>query len=403
VYQFFSIYANLAIEAGTFDPSAAPPRPVTARDTLDRWIAHQLETTTAAVTAELDGYRLYEASRALLAFVDDLSNWYVRRSRARFWGEGRDAEDALWTLYEVLLRTSHLLAPFVPFHAEGLYRALTVDVGRADLPDSVHLAAWPEVDPARLDPALADDMAIAREVASLGLAARAATKLKVRQPLRAATVVLADGSRQPAVHALAALVTDELNVRELRYADDAAGIVEIVVKPNFRTLGRRLGGRVQDVARALAAKDPSETKAALDSGTLAVDLDGETIALTADEVEVRVTPKAGFEAASSRAAVVALATDLDEDLIAEGFVRELTNRVQTLRKDENLGYAERLALWIDADPESSASIRRFEEYLAGETLCRSLAYGAPSDASGLVARTWDVDGRAVRGWIRRGG
>ncbi len=401
VYQFFSIYANLARDAGTFDPAGSAPRPVSERDLLDRWITHRVETTTQVVTKELEDYRLYEASRALLDFVDDLSNWYVRRSRQRFWAEGEALQDALWTLYEVLLRTSHLLAPFVPFHADALFRALTADVGRTDVQPSVHLQPWPAVRSEHLDDALAEDMALTRRVASLGRAAREASRLKVRQPLAAATVVLADARRGEALQRLSFLISDELNVREVRLGADAAELVEIEIKPNLKTLGRRLGPKLKALATLLASSDAGKLKRELDAGSTTVVLEGEELVLTPDDVLVRVSPRAGFEAASSTEAVVALATELDADLLAEGFVRELTSRVQTLRKEADLGYADRIALRFVGSESVTASILQFGEELKGETLCVDLKGQAPDASEGWTERTWDLDGSEVRAWMQR--
>lgn len=402
VYQFFSIYADIAAEKGTFDPSGTPPRPIAARHQLDRWIHSRLQTTLAGVTERLEGYRLYEASRALLAFVDDLSNWYVRRSRRRFWGEGDDAQDALWTLYEVLVATTHVLAPFVPFHADGLYRALTVEAGVAGAAESVHLAAWPTPDTAGIDADLEADMALARDVASLGLAARAASKIKVRQPLDAATVVLADPAGQTALEPLVPMLVDELNVREIRFAADAADFVQYQVKPNFKTLGARLGKKVKLLAKALAGMDAAQLKRDADAGTLTIDLDGEAVALGPDDLDIRVQATGAYEAASNAEAVVALHTELTDDLVAEGFVRELTSKLQSLRKEEDLGYTDRIRLRLHAaDADHASAIERFQDGITTEVLCTDLAVVAAAPEGDWVARTWDVEGASVQGWMQR--
>ncbi len=397
VYQFFSIYANIAAAEGRFDPHGAPPRPMRERADLDRWLGHQLLVTAETVTDHLEAYRLYDAARALIAFSDDLSNWYVRRSRARFWGEGADTEDALWTLYEVLRELSTLVAPFVPFLADALWRGLMVAPGLAPEDASVHLQDWPRIDPSWRDDELAADMALARQVASLGLATRNQSKIKVRQPLAAATVVLADSGRAPALERFAALVTDELNVREVRLADDAGAFVTFHVKPDYRALGPRLGKGVKAVAAALAKLPGHVVKAGLDAGTLAVDVDGERVSLSAAEVDVRVEAKGSFEAASGPDAVVALHTGLDDDLRAEGFVRELLNRVQTARKEADLGYTDRIALALDLPEAQADAVRAHQATLCGESLCTSLTL---SEGEGEAA-VWDVDGVEVRAWLRR--
>jgi isoleucyl-tRNA synthetase len=378
VYQFFSIYADIAQKAGAFDPAGGIARPAAERALLDRWILDQLQRTVAEMTRELDGYGIYAAARALLRFVDDLSNWYVRRSRARFWGEGPDLTDALWTLYECLSTTSRLLAPFVPFLAEALWQRLAVAPGRSGADVSVHLTAWPSPDPALLDDSLNADMALVRQLASLGLAARAASKVKVRQPLEAVSVVLADPSRRQAVQALAELLVDELNVREIRFADDATDFVKLTLKPDYKALGRKLGKDMKACAAALSAIDPAAAKRAIDAGGLELPLgDGRAIVLTSDEVVVQVEAQGAFEAASAPEAVVALHTELTDDLRAEGFVRELTSKVQGVRKELDLGYTQRIALWIDADDATAQAVGRFGDYLKGETLTRTLTLAPP--------------------------
>jgi isoleucyl-tRNA synthetase len=389
VYQFFAIYAEIGADNGSFDPKRAAPRAVGDRHLLDRWITGPLHATIATVTRELDAVRLYEASRALSAFVDDLSNWYVRRSRERFWGEGVDLEDSLWTLWEVLVGLSKVLAPFVPFTAEALYRALVVAPGVAG-PESVHLCAWPEA--GSHDPALAADMALIRDLASLGLSARAASKLKVRQPLHDATVILADPSRRTAVDALAGLLTDELNVHRIVFAEDAGTYVDFAAKPDFKKLGARLGKDMKAVAAKVAAIPGVEVSRALAAGGLEVTLeDGRNFSISADEVLVTVTPKAGFQAASSAAAVVAVKTELDEALRAEGFVRELVNRVQTMRKEADLGYTQRIELDIDADRDVLGWVETHAAYLKHETLATAARLG-----QGRGNKAVDVEGRAVR-------
>jgi len=394
VYQFFAIYANIAHEQGNFEPISGTAPPPGERSELDRWILHRLHETVDAVTRLMDAYLLYDASRSILLFVDDLSNWYVRRSRARFWGEGKELSDALWTLYEVLQTLTRLIAPFVPFTAEALYREL---VRRGDVPTSVHMDAWPTVDPALVDDALGRDMALVRELASLGLSARASARIKVRQPLVRATVVLADPSRESVVLEHADVLKDELNVKEIELAADAAVFVSYVIKPDFRRLGPRLGKDVKRVAAALASMDGGNVKRALDTGRLDIDLGDRVVSVDAEDVVVRVEQKGEYEAASSPTAVVALSTKIDDDLRAEGLVRELVSRVQALRRDLDLGYTQRIALEVEADPEMLDALQRFGAYLRHETLATELRLGvAPGGGPGWTEREWDVDGHAVR-------
>jgi len=394
VFQFFAIYANIAEEQGNFDPiSGTAPAPG-ERSELDRWILHRLNETVDGVTHSMDAYLLYDAARSILAFVDDLSNWYVRRSRSRFWGEGKELADALWTLYEVLQTLTRLIAPFVPFTAEALHQEL---LRQRDAPASVHLDAWPAVDRARLDDVLGRDMALVRELASLGLAARASARVKVRQPLSLATVVLADPSGESVVRAHADVLKDELNVKRIEVAADATAFVAYLVKPDFRRLGPRLGKDVKRVAAALSAMDGGVVKRALDAGRLEIDLGDRLVSVDADDVVVRVEQKGEFEAASSPMAVVALSTKIDGDLRAEGLLRELVSRVQALRRDLDLGYTQRIALEMDGDPEVLDALERFGGYLQQETLATELRLGAErTGGAGWTKREWEVDGHSVR-------
>ena len=381
VHSFFGIYANIA----GFDPTQSAP---VERSELDRWVLHELNQTTAAMTEYLDAYNIYEAARSLQAFVESLSNWYVRRSRSRFWSE---ESSALWTLYEVLVQVAHLAAPFVPFMAEALYQDLC-----GHLPESsVHHRSWPKVNTAALNPELSENMALVRELASLGLAARKNVGVRVRQPLRAVEVVLAEQERAQALQPLLGLLIDELNVREVRFSERAEDFVDFAVKPNFKALGKRLGKQMKACAKALSGMDGAAVRAQVLAGGLTIDLEGTPVTLTEDEVDVRVTPKASFQAAGSAKAVVALHAELDADLLEEGLSREVISRVQSLRKQLDLGYTQRLALHVDGDPAVVAAVERFRDHVAKETLVQTWE----SAPFGQVSED-EVDGKAVRISVR---
>lgn len=363
VHAFFAIYANIA----DFDPSGEPPA-LADRAPLDRWILSELEATRNTVTTQLDDYRIYEAARALQSFVDGLSNWYVRRSRRRFWGEGQELQDALWTLYEALVQVAHLAAPFAPFMAEALYRDL-----RPGDELSVHHRAWPAARPERLDPELADAMALVRELASLGLSARKGVGVRVRQPLRAIEVVLAEPSAAGSLSPLLDLLTEELNVREVRFASRADDFVDFTVKPNFKVLGRKLGKDMKHCAKALSGMPGGDVRAAVLGGGLSLDLPGGTVVLGPDEIIVQVQPREGFQAAGSADAVVALHADLDDDLRQEGLAREVLSKVQGLRKQLDLGYTQRIRLHVDGDAQVQAAVSRFQDHIGSESLVREWA------------------------------
>ena len=390
VHQFFTIYANMA----GFDPTQPAPRAVGERCMLDRWVLHELDRVIERVSRFMDDLLIYDAARAIQEFVDSLSNWYVRRSRSRFWGEGPDLDDALYTLYEVLEELTRVIAPFVPFMAEGLYRSLVTAPG-VESPASVHHCAFPERKPERFAPDLAEDMELVRELASLGLAARAKVGVRVRQPLEAAEVVLADPARAARLQPLASLLEDELNVREVRFTEDPERFVEFKVKPNFRALGKRLGKDMKACAALLGSMPGAELRRQVLGGGLELDLPSGRVVLTEEDVMIEVEPRGAFQAAGSRLALVALSTELNDDLREEGLSREVVSRIQGLRKDLDLGYADRIRVGLGGDPQLVASVRRFWDYVAKETLAVELLE-APEDAPAI-----DIDGLELRLWAEK--
>ncbi|HJN78085.1 MAG TPA: isoleucine--tRNA ligase [Myxococcota bacterium] len=360
VHSFFAIYANIA----GFDPATETPPPLSERDRLDRWVHAELDSTVGAVTRLMDDYRLYEAARTIQTFVESLSNWYVRRSRRRFWGDGAEQLAALWTLYEVLEETSRLVAPFVPFMAEALYRDLRSDHD----PISVHLCDYPTQDPAREDSELDSAMSLVRDLASLGLAARKKVGVRVRQPLRALEVVLADPDRAEALEPLLPLLCEELNVREIHFTQDAERFVSFRVKPNYKALGKRLGKDMKACAAALSQMPGGEVRRRVLSGGLDLELPGGAVVLGPAEVVVEVEPKEGFQAAGSAAAVTVLHAELDDDLRQEGLAREVISRIQGLRKQNRFGYTDRIRLHVGGDPSLVEAVDRFRDHVAAETL-----------------------------------
>jgi len=381
VHSFFAIYANIA----GFDPASGTAPPLAERDRLDRWIHAELDRTVDEVTRLMDDYRLYEAARAIQGFVEGLSNWYVRRSRRRFWGEGQALQDALWTLYEVLAETARLIAPFVPFMGEALWS----DLRTSSDPVSVHLCDYPEPQEDRRDPGLDAAMRLVRDLASLGLAARKQVGVRVRQPLRALEVVLADGDLAAGLTPLMPLLCEELNVREVRFSAEADRFVTFKVKPNYKALGKRLGKDMKACAAALNTLPGGEVRQKVLAGGLSLDLPGGTVVLGPSEVVVEVLAKEGFQAAGSAAAVVVLHADLDDDLRQEGLAREVISRVQGLRKQARLGYTDRIRLHVGGSAEVVEAVERFKDHVAGETLAVEWLDSA------YDLHTLDVDGQEL--------
>jgi isoleucyl-tRNA synthetase len=369
VFSFFVTYADL--DGWTPPAGRAAPAPT---HVLDRWVLGELDATVAVVTEALDGFDALAGATRLARFVDDLSNWYVRRSRPRFWKASDPAAHA--TLHHALVVTAQLLAPFAPFLADELYVALT---GEA----SVHLSDWPAVGGAA-DAGLAAEMEAARRLVVLGRAARTDAKVKVRQPLGRALVLHPGATIGPEVMAE---VASELNVKAVDDVDTLSGLMTWTVVPNFRALGPRLGPRVNEVKAALAAADGSALVAQLEAEG-AVVVAGER--LTADDVEVRATRHDAFALAEEGGWAVALDLELDEALAAEGLARELVRSLNDLRKAVGLDIADRIAVTIDADDTVTAAVAVHRDYVMAEVLATSL------DVAPGGVHTLTVDGHPVR-------
>jgi isoleucyl-tRNA synthetase len=394
VYGFFTLYARLA----GFDPT----RPgSTATAPLDRWALAELADTVAEVTARLEAYDPAAAVRRLATFVDDLSNWYVRLSRRRFWhGAGEDAEAAFRTLWICLRTLALLLAPYVPFVAEALWQGLVVAVDR-DAPDSVHLVDWPEADREAVDEELRAAMAEARRLVGLGRQARTDAKVKVRQPLARALVTVSGRVRREGVAGLLDLVAAELNVKEVRFADGEAGLVAYRLNPNFRALGPRFGKDAPAVAAAVRAADAARLAPRLAAGgRIEVEVAGRgPVDLGPEEVGVVEEPVTGWRVAREGGSSVALDLEVTPELRREGLARDLVRAVQELRKEAGLRVEDRIELAVraEAEGEVAEALRAHRDYLLGETLAVEL-HDAPQ-GDGFEARV-DLDGQEVRVWLR---
>jgi isoleucyl-tRNA synthetase len=393
-HHFFTLYARLA----GFDPSGPAAGAPTA---LDRWVLAELADTVAEVTARLDAYDPAAAGRRLTAFVDDLSNWYVRLSRRRFWrGAGEDAEAAFRTLWTCLRTLALLLAPYVPFTAEKLWQDLAVPV-EPDAPDSVHLADWPAPDPAAADPELSAAMAEVRRLVGLGRQARTEAKAKVRQPLARALITVPDQVRA-GVTGLLDLVAAELNVKQVGFAEGEAGLVAFRLTPSFRVLGPRFGRDAQAVAAALR-QAPPELAAALAPRLRAgerVELDVAglgIVQLGPDEVGVVEEPVTGWRVVREGATSVALDLEVSAELRREGLARDLVRAVQDLRKAAGLAVEDRIELAVKAEGEVAAAVDAHRDYLLGETLATALHRAPQGD--GHDTRV-ELDGEPVRLWLR---
>ena len=390
-FSFFTTYASL----NSFDVSDAGIPVAGERGPLDRWILSRLASTTAAVTEALETYEPLAAATALAGLVDDLSNWYVRRSRRRFWRTDPDAPAgdtlaAQATLHTVLTVLSLLLAPLCPFVADAMWR----DLIGADDGASVHLADWPVSDVARVDAELEAQMELARRLTSLGRAARSEASVKVRQPLRRALVFLPADS--PAI--LRDMVADELNVDEIDTADELSEVIQFELKPNFKTLGARLKDLVREVQPALDALDTAAAAAALEEGrSITVVLGGEEVELSPHDVVLRVRGQQGFAVSREGGEVVALDLDLDEGLRKRGLSRDVVRLVQDLRKASGLEVSDRIRLNV----VGLDIIAEFFDFIGREVLAVEIING-PGEGEGFFL---DLDDELltepVRVWLER--
>jgi isoleucyl-tRNA synthetase len=357
--QLWNTYAFLS----TYEPE----REGEATD-LDHWILSRLSATVETVTERMDAFDTTTAGRAIAEFVDDLSNWYVRGSRRRFWeGDGT----AFATLETALLTVSKLIAPFTPFIADELYDNLD------GTEPSVHLTDWPE--PSARDIGLEHAMTVARETVRLGLSARAAAKVKLRQPLQEA-VVVAVGREREGIERLADIVRDQLNVRELRFVQAADELGSYEVKPNYRALGPRFGKAMPQVATAVAALDPAHVSAALrERRAIGIAVDGRDHELTADDLVLAMAPLEGYQLEREGSHAVALELALDEGLRREGLAREVVHAVQNARKAAGLAVEDRIRLALGGDDELLGAAQAHEEYLAREVLAVEIAYDGSLD------------------------
>jgi isoleucyl-tRNA synthetase len=389
-YSFFVTYANLAPEwqvaGGKLQENGTRNTQHATENLLDKWLLSELNRLVRDVTEAYENYDVLGATRPIDAFVDSLSNWYVRLNRRRFW-DGDPA--ALQTLHHALVTLSKLLAPATPFVSEELYQNLVVAVDES-APNSVHLALWPEVDESLIDEELSVAMDLAQKVTTLGRAAREAASLKVRQPLSQVVVRTRSDGEQAALRRVQQYVLGELNIRELTFADAAGDLVDVQVFPLPRQLGQKYGAGYPKIRKAVAAMDQMDLANRFRAGeTVEVEVEGgERYALEAGDVEVRTSPREGYNVAEDSGYLVAVTTTITPELELEGHARELVRRVQQLRKDAGLEISDRIVLHVSDTALVSDVLAAHGDYVKEETLTVDLV----SDASqnGAASETFPL-------------
>ncbi|MEI7851948.1 MAG: class I tRNA ligase family protein, partial [Kiritimatiellales bacterium] len=363
-YSFFVTYANI----DKWKPGSS--KLGESENLLDRWIESSLANLCQEVTAAMDNYDLQRAVRPFVAFIEDLTNWYIRRSRRRFWKseDDGDKQQAYATLYHVLIELCKIAAPFTPFMAEEIYRNLRTD----DMPESVHLCDFPTAAGAKRNIALETQMRIVMDVVSMGHQIRKDRDVKVRQPLRRLDVVSRDSGLLNQVGELKQIIAEELNVREVFFGDDETSLATLSAKANFKTLGKKFGKQVQQINLAVQKLSAKDLHTVASGEGLVLKIGNETFELAGEDIVVERTPKEGLAVQAQGALVVALDLELDDDLIREGLARELVNNVQQMRKAHGLEVTDRIHLKISSDEAVREAVVAFDGYIQSEVLALSI-------------------------------
>ncbi len=368
---------------------------------LDRWLLSELNALIQKVTTELDAYDPTGAGRAIEAFVDDLSNWYVRRNRRRFWRgvseSDADKQSAYNTLWVALTTLSKLLAPFTPFVAEELWQNLVRSID-PDAETSVHLATWPIAGTSMIDNSLNEETQLVKRICSLGRAARAKAQIKVRMPLSEVVVKARSPEEAAVLRKNEALVMEELNAKSLRLIDDETEVVRYDVKPNLPVLGRKYGAGVAEIRAGLAALSPLGVAESVRRGWVIIigahELTAEDILLQAQDVD-------GYAAVADGGFVVAVATTITPALADEGLAREVVRRIQDMRREAGFELSDRITTWFSGDADLRRVMASQGDYVRAETLATEMVNGeAPPDAHGA---TFDLEGIGVSLAVRRNG
>lgn len=374
-YSFFALYANV----DDFNNSQ-PQIPIAERPEIDRWVISLLNTLVKEVDEYYETYEPTKAGRAISDFVNDnLSNWYVRLNRKRFWGGSMttDKMSAYQTLYTCLETVAKLMAPIAPFYADKLYHDLTIACGGTEL--SVHLADFPKYDTLIVDKALEERMQIAQSISSMILALRRKVSIKVRQPLMQIMIPVLDQHQQDAIEAVRDLILNEVNVKELKYVDNAAGILVKKVKPDFKKLGPRYGKIMKQLAAVVQIMDQTTISQLESAGVYTFDIEGQSATIELADVEIISEDIEGWLVANEGRLTVALDITITEDLRKEGIARELVNRIQNIRKSNGFDIVDRIKVKISDSDEINNAVKEYYDYIAGQVLADEITLEADVD------------------------
>jgi len=393
-YSFFAMYAN--IDGFTFSGTAIP---IADRPEIDKWVISRLNTTVKLVEEYLEDYEPTKAARELENFVEELSNWYVRRNRRRFWKEGNtlDKTAAYQTLYECLLNLSKLISPIAPFIGEWLYQKLNEVTGQDE--ESVHLAFFPTVEETAINKALEHKMEMARLISYIVLRVRNQIEMNVRQPLGRIILPIKDESERQAIESVRDIILEEVNVKDIQFVDDDSGIVEKSAKPNYPVLGKRLGPKMKAVAAKVNQLTTEEITEFEKNGWIDLEIDDETIRIDSEGLEIIRTGLEGWTVETEKGLSVAVDTALSEDLIKEGIAREFVNRVQNMRKEANFEVTDRISIGFTGSDDIKEAVVSMSDYIKKETLAEELQI-KELDVSDFT-KTWDIGEEECTISIRR--
>jgi len=379
VFSFFTMYANVDdVDPGEFE------LPVAEREEVDRWVISRLNTLVREVTDLLSNYDLTKSVRAIQDFVvEEVSNWYVRRTRDRYWTSELDTSKkaAYLTLYEVLLTVAKLMAPIAPFTAEGIFRNLTHGER-----ESVHLELYPVADESLIEPDLEKRMATVMDVVTLGRACRNKVQIKVRQPL---PKILVDGNIRKIVESMRELILEEINVKDIEYIEELGDYVNYEVKPNFRVMGPKFGKDLKSIGNALRSMKPSEVVAKVKhDGKIEVEVQGKLFELKEEDLDIRIQELEGFTFEMSNDNFVILDTELTPDLLQEGLAREMVSKIQTMRKEADFEITDRIRVAFSGPDALVNAIESFKDYIKEETLSNTIDFDESLDRG----TEWNLNG-----------
>ena len=389
-YAFFILYANIDEFDATKYSLEYDKLPV-----MDKWLLSKLNTVIKEVDDNLDNYRIPEAARALQDFVDEMSNWYVRRGRERFWAKGmeQDKINAYMTLYTALVTIAKVSAPMIPFMSEQIYRNLVCSIDK-NAPESVHLCDFPVADEAMIDKDLEKNMEAVLKTVVMGRACRNNSAIKNRQPI-ANMFIKADFTLDDFYKEI---IEDELNVKAVTFTDDVSALTTYTFKPQLKTVGPKYGKQLGGIKAYLANVDGNATMATLKSeGAIKFDVDGTEVSLAEEDLLIEMTQKEGYVTEADNYVTVVLDTNLTEELLEEGNVNEIISKLQTMRKDSGFEVMDRINVYIEGNEKLEAVVKKNEAAIAGKVLADKILYNETTDNS----KKWNINGESVNIGVKK--